>query len=118
MLKFSKRTQILEANDDPAFPKYVFSLTPIEQLPQYAKRTDCFLDVLGKITAVSNAAIVRNTSGDLMMRRIIKLQDHKGITIDLSLSGQRALEFNAEAVFDVGEPSRNCNLCGHFNEGV
>jgi len=33
--------------------------------------------VLGKITAVSNAAIVRNTSGDLMMRRIIKLQDHK-----------------------------------------
>jgi len=103
MLKFSKRTQIFEANDDPAFPKYVFSLTPIEQLPQYARRTDRFLDVLGKITAVSNAAIVRNTSGDLMMRRIIKLQDHKGTTIDLSLSGQRALEFNAEAVFDVGQ---------------
>jgi hypothetical protein len=34
-------------------------------------------DVLGKIVAVSNAAVVRNTSGDLMMRRIIKLQDLK-----------------------------------------
>ena len=43
MLKFSKRTQIFEANDDTAFPKYVFSLTPIEQLPQYARRTDRFL---------------------------------------------------------------------------
>ena len=43
MLKFSKRTQIFEANDDPAFPKYVFSLTPIEQLPQYARRIDRFL---------------------------------------------------------------------------
>jgi len=32
-------------------------------------------DVLGKITAVSNPAVVRNTAGDLMMRRIIKLQD-------------------------------------------
>jgi len=28
---------------------------------------------------------------------------HRGNTIDLSLSGQRALEFNAEAVFDIGQ---------------
>jgi replication factor A1 len=33
--------------------------------------------VLGKITAVSNAALVRDTSGELLMRRIIQLQDHK-----------------------------------------
>jgi replication factor A1 len=44
MLKFSKRTQVTEAkSDDTTFPKYVFSLTPIELLPQYVRRTDCFL---------------------------------------------------------------------------
>jgi len=87
----------------PLFQKYVFSLTPIEMLPQYARRTDRFLDVIGRITAISNAAVARNTSGDLMMRRLITLQDHKGNTIDLSLSGQRALQFDAEAVFDIGQ---------------
>jgi replication factor A1 len=46
MLKFSKRTQVTEAtNDDTTFPKYVFSLTPIELLPQYVRRTDRFLGV-------------------------------------------------------------------------
>jgi replication factor A1 len=29
------------------------------------------VDVIGKITAISNAAVARNTSGDLMMRRMI-----------------------------------------------
>ncbi|XP_039817031.1 uncharacterized protein LOC120679494 [Panicum virgatum] len=57
------------------FPKYTFSLTPIEILPQFAKNKERFLDVLGKITAVSNPAVVRNTARDLMMTRIIKLQD-------------------------------------------
>lgn len=104
MLKLIMRTEIFEGNsNDTSFPKYVFSLTPIEILPQYARRTDRFLDVIGKITAISNAAVARNTSGDLMMRRLITLQDHKGNTIDLSLSGQRALEFDAEAVFDIGQ---------------
>jgi len=104
ILKLIMRTQIFEGNsNDTNFPKYVFSLTPIEMLPQYARRTDRFLDVIGKIIAISNAAVVRNTSGDLMMRRLITLQDHKGNTIDLSLSGQRALEFDAEAVFHIGQ---------------
>jgi replication factor A1 len=44
MLKFSKRTQVIEAkSDDTSFPKYVFSLTLIELLPQFARRTDRFL---------------------------------------------------------------------------
>lgn len=120
MLKLIMRTEIFEGNsNDTSFPKYVFSLTPIEILPQYARRTDRFLgkknislhiisclpfdlhisikytsnlchmfryhdlqsflnvDVIGKITAISNAAVARNTSGDLMMRRLITLQDHK-----------------------------------------
>ena len=108
ILKLIMRTQIFEGNsNDTTFPKYVFSLTPIEMLPQYARRTDRFLgnknncsqtfilasqllhmlfhnlksfwnaDVIGRITAISNATVARNTSGDLMMRRLITLQDHK-----------------------------------------
>jgi len=44
ILKLIMRTQIFEGNsNDTTFPKYVFSLTPIEMLPQYARRTDRFL---------------------------------------------------------------------------
>ena len=44
ILKLITRTQIFEGNsNDTTFPKYVFSLTPIEMLPQYARRTDRFL---------------------------------------------------------------------------
>lgn len=44
MLKLIMRTEIFEANsNDTSFPKYVFSLTPIEILSQYARRTDRFL---------------------------------------------------------------------------
>ena len=43
ILKLIMRTQIFEGNsNDTTFPKYVFSLTPIEMLP-YARRTDRFL---------------------------------------------------------------------------
>jgi len=44
MLKFGIRTELIHADtDDTTFPKYVFSLTPIEDLAQYVGRTDCFL---------------------------------------------------------------------------
>jgi hypothetical protein len=44
MLKLVMRTEISEGNsNDTSFPKYVFSLTPIEMVPQYEMRTDRFL---------------------------------------------------------------------------
>lgn len=44
MLKLIMRTEISEGDsNDTSFPKYVFSLTPIEILPQYERRTDRFL---------------------------------------------------------------------------
>jgi hypothetical protein len=44
MLKLIMRTQIFEGDsNDTSFPKYVFSLTPIEILPQYEGRIDRFL---------------------------------------------------------------------------
>ncbi|KAG2644381.1 hypothetical protein PVAP13_2KG411711, partial [Panicum virgatum] len=102
MLRLNRRTIIVKSNaNDLEFPKYTFSLTPIEILPQFVKNKERFLDVLEKITAVSNPAVVCNTAGDLMMRRIIKLQDLRGNTIDLSLSGMRSLEFDGDAVLQI-----------------
>ncbi|WVZ49281.1 hypothetical protein U9M48_000652 [Paspalum notatum var. saurae] len=103
MIKLNTRTCIFPCAETINFPKYTFSLTPFEILPQYIRRTDRFLDVIGKITGVSNAAKVYNTSGDPMMRRVIRLQDLMGNVIELSLSGKRATEFPAEAVLDVGQ---------------
>ncbi|WVZ87493.1 hypothetical protein U9M48_034124 [Paspalum notatum var. saurae] len=103
MIKLNTRTCIFPCTETINFPKYTFSLTPFEILPQYIRRTDRFLDVIGKITGVSNAAKVYNTSGDPMMRRVIRLQDLMGNVIELSLSGKRATEFPAEAVLDVGQ---------------
>ncbi|KAG2605195.1 hypothetical protein PVAP13_4NG109819 [Panicum virgatum] len=113
MLKFIMRTQIFEGNsNETSIPKYVFSLTPIEMLPQYARRTDRFLDVIGKITAISNAAVARNTSGDLMMRRLITLQDHnvpnKKIPCLISLKYLQGKH----------NSSRHSNICGHTHENI
>ncbi|WVZ79133.1 hypothetical protein U9M48_026744 [Paspalum notatum var. saurae] len=103
MIKLNTRTCIFPFAETINFPKYTFSLTPFEILPRYIRRTDRFLDVIGKITGVSNAVKVYNTSGDPMMRRVIRLQDLMGNVIELSLSGKRATEFPAEAVLDVGQ---------------
>ncbi|WVZ78703.1 hypothetical protein U9M48_026370 [Paspalum notatum var. saurae] len=103
MIKLNTRTCIFPCAETINFPKYTFSLTPFEILPQYIRRTDRFLDVIGKITGVSNAAKVYNTSGDPMMRRVIRLQDLMGNVIELSLSCKGATEFPAEAVLDVGQ---------------
>ncbi|CAD6266927.1 unnamed protein product [Miscanthus lutarioriparius] len=105
MIRLNKRTIIAVPNDQPdSFPKYTFSLTPFTSLLQYLKNEN-FLDVIGRIIAVSNAANVYLSSGDLMMRRLIKLQDLSGNTIDLSLVGKRALEFDGETVLKVGQQS-------------
>ncbi|WVZ82881.1 hypothetical protein U9M48_030090 [Paspalum notatum var. saurae] len=103
MIKLNTKTCIFPCAETINFPKYTFSLTPFEILPQYIRRIDRFLDVIGKITGVSNAAKVYNTSGDPMMRRVIRFQDLMGNVIELSLSGKRATEFPAEAVLDVGQ---------------
>jgi replication factor A1 len=44
MIKLNKRTQIRDAHNQPSdFPKYTFSLIPIEKLPDYAKSKERFL---------------------------------------------------------------------------
>jgi replication factor A1 len=105
MIKLNKRTCIIEAKDQPMdFPKYTFDLVSFDKLHDFTSKTDRFLgtkltfislhvtiifymqcynqilysifaDVIGKIIAVSNAAMISTSSSDYRMRRIVKLQD-------------------------------------------
>jgi replication factor A1 len=44
MIKLNRRTHIVQAANPPIdFPKYTFSLVPIDRLPDYLNKTDRFL---------------------------------------------------------------------------
>uniref|UniRef100_A0A804Q5Y3 Replication protein A 70 kDa DNA-binding subunit B/D first OB fold domain-containing protein n=1 Tax=Zea mays TaxID=4577 RepID=A0A804Q5Y3_MAIZE len=104
MVKLNKRTIVLEDKDEiQGFPKYTFSLTPLDKLDQYKNKTDRFIDVIAKISGVSNVAKVPTTSGDQQMRRVVLLEDLKGNMIELSLSRKRVLEFDGDQILDVGQ---------------
>ncbi|XP_052152586.1 uncharacterized protein LOC127770843 [Oryza glaberrima] len=77
---------------------YISKITVNNAKPSYRA-----VDVIGKIIAVSNAAMISTSSLDYRMRRIVKLQDLSGKTIDLSLSGKRAVEFDGETILEVGQ---------------
>ncbi|KAG2613225.1 hypothetical protein PVAP13_4KG345276 [Panicum virgatum] len=104
MIRLNIRTQIAQLQDEPSdFPKYAFSLAPFPNLYQHAGNTEKFLDVIGRILAVSNTARVLTSSGTLKWKRIIHLGDLSGNMIELSLWGPRALEFQGESVYNIGQ---------------
>lgn len=104
MIRLNIRTQIAQLQDEPSdFPKYAFSLAPFPNLYQHGGNTEKFLDVIGRILAVSNAARVLTSSGTLKWKRIIHLGDLSGNMIELSLWGPRALEFQGESVYNIGQ---------------
>ncbi|KAL6615238.1 hypothetical protein ACP70R_037508 [Stipagrostis hirtigluma subsp. patula] len=104
MIKLTRRTLIAPVNPEPAaFPKYVYTLTPLASLGNHLNKTEKFLDVLGQITAVSNAALVR--IGDkLQVKKIIVLKDLRKVQLDLL--GLRAHEFDEEEVLRVSEEEK------------
>ncbi|XP_062203380.1 replication protein A 70 kDa DNA-binding subunit A-like [Phragmites australis] len=104
MIRLNRRTEIAEVqNEPPDFLKYTFSLTAFPDLYQHTNKTDQFLDVIGQIILVSNTARVLTSQGKLQTKRIINMQDLSGNRIDLSLWGPRALEFNGESVYEIGQ---------------
>jgi len=106
MIRLNQYTEIAEPKDPaPDFPKYTFSLTPISELNQYIGNQGAFLDVIEKITAVSNAATLETSSGTIKLRRIIHLVHHSENMIELSLFGPRAQEFDGDTVYEVGRKS-------------
>jgi replication factor A1 len=46
MMALNRRTCIAKSNaQDLEFPKYTFSLTPIEMLPKFVRNNECFLGI-------------------------------------------------------------------------
>lgn len=108
MIKLNKRTQIAQVHPEPLeFPRYVYTLTPIAELPDHVNKKDKFLgnmylvhiyctltyiffsfthvnlsfikfpDVIRQVVAISNAALVRNSFGKQQMKRIVILRDER-----------------------------------------
>ncbi|XP_062203488.1 replication protein A 70 kDa DNA-binding subunit A-like [Phragmites australis] len=104
MIRLNRRTIITQvAAEPPSFPRYVYTLTPLSALQQYTNRTKKFLDVIGQITIVPNAAIIWLTNERQQVKRIIILQYLSGTTIEVSLWGSRATEFDGDLVHQIGQ---------------
>jgi replication factor A1 len=56
MLKLNIRTKIIQLNNDiPGFPKYTFSVTPLDKLGDYLNKTEYFL---GKIIQILHKSYI------------------------------------------------------------
>ncbi|CAN6247252.1 unnamed protein product [Urochloa humidicola] len=104
MIRLSQRSIITPILPEPPnFPKHVYNLVPFSELPQHVNLSNRFLDVIGYVAAVSNVAKVRYGYGKLETKRIVILKDEKGSSIEISLWGSRATEFDGEIVYKNGQ---------------
>lgn len=104
MIKLNRRTTITAVEPEPPmFPKITYMLTPFSELEQHKNMKDRFLDVIGQIVAVSNVANFHTSAAKTQMRRTITLRDISGMTINLSLAGERATKFDGDKIYDLGQ---------------
>ncbi|CAL5085432.1 unnamed protein product [Urochloa decumbens] len=104
MIKLNKRTEITPVEPEPAiFPKVTCMLTPFSELEQHRNLKDKFLDVIGQIVAVLNVANFHTAAGKTQTRRTVTLRDISGMTVNLSLAGSRAIEFDGDAIYELGQ---------------
>ncbi|WVZ69491.1 hypothetical protein U9M48_018266 [Paspalum notatum var. saurae] len=89
--------------DQKDFPKYTFLLTPFTELPKLEGNNEYFIDVIGRVTALSDATQFTTTNGDVRMKRLIHLMDLRGNKIEISLWGPRAGEFPGDQILQAGE---------------
>ncbi|TVU26398.1 hypothetical protein EJB05_28943, partial [Eragrostis curvula] len=93
---------VASVSDD--FPRFVFRLVPLSQLDSRVGNQEYFTDVLGTVIAVSKVSHVRlSSSSSDTARRTILIKDLSGFEVKLVLWGNRAIEFDAEGVFEMGQ---------------
>ncbi|KAE8818343.1 replication protein a 70 kda dna-binding subunit d isoform x1 [Hordeum vulgare] len=105
MIKFTPWTSVTHVNDiTPDFPLYVYNLMPFSDLPSRIGAQDYFVDVIGQIVGVSQLAQIRmpSSSSDTP-KRVIALRDNRNTEMKIVLWGQRAIEFEAQLVYDNGQ---------------
>ncbi|CAO2161539.1 unnamed protein product [Urochloa humidicola] len=104
MIRLNRRTKITPVEPEPPlFPKVTYMLTPFSELERHKNMKKNFLDVIGQIVAISNVSNFHTPAGTVQMRRIITLRDVSGMTINLSLAGARAVEFDGDKIYELGQ---------------
>ncbi|KAG2544373.1 hypothetical protein PVAP13_9KG027320 [Panicum virgatum] len=105
MIRFTKYTQVDKVVPKPKnFPRFVYNLVPFSEIPSHVNSTARFLDVIGYVTAISN--VTKVFSGNkLQLRRNITIKDRNGDSLQVSLIGQRAMEFPEQMVLKIAKQS-------------
>ncbi|RLM98558.1 replication protein A 70 kDa DNA-binding subunit B-like [Panicum miliaceum] len=108
MIKLTPWTRMVPVNTaTDSFPRFVFHLSPLADLSSRVGSQMYFtelLDVLAMVVAVSNVTYVRvATNSTDTPRRVIVLKDLSGFEIKLVLWGSRAIEFDADTVYRLGQ---------------
>ncbi|KAM0904043.1 hypothetical protein ACQ4PT_018277 [Festuca glaucescens] len=104
MVQFTRYTTVQEMPGlADTYPFCTYSLTSFADIPAPAIRPACFVDVIGKIKMVSDIVPVQSIYQTAASNtRTIILKDLLGNELRLVLWGERALEFDAEAVHAIG----------------
>nr|ADB85379.1 putative retrotransposon protein [Phyllostachys edulis] len=102
MIEIGYYTEIEELFDAaPTFPMYAYTLTPLENLDSYIGETRNFLDVIGVVKAVSNAASIQGSNqSSTTTKRLVVIKDAKDCETTVTLWGQRAKDFDGEYVYE------------------
>ncbi|KAL6626907.1 hypothetical protein ACP70R_030633 [Stipagrostis hirtigluma subsp. patula] len=100
MIEFTCYTIIEPATDAPDdFPTITYDLVPLPELPDFRGDNRKFLDAIGIITRVSEVAMVHLSNQPAPTQcRDVFIKDLSGFEMKLTLWGQRALDFNIDAV--------------------
>lgn len=108
MIQFTLYTTVILARNPPStFPKYVYSLTPFDEIEAHVGIEKNFLDVLGIVTEVHSLRPI-HISGqpDPTITRDIILKDLDNKSLRITLWANRAAQFNIDTVYNAttGKP--------------
>ncbi|CAN6170312.1 unnamed protein product [Urochloa humidicola] len=107
MIRFTQWTTVHESSESTSpIPKYVYDLLDFEEFPSRIGQVECFVDIIGIITGVSEiASVYLPSSNGSTSKRVISLRDLRNNKINLVLWGNRANQFDGETVHSIGQES-------------
>ncbi|RLM56191.1 replication protein A 70 kDa DNA-binding subunit-like [Panicum miliaceum] len=122
MLELTCHTKISVATEPITEPKYVYRLTPFEELPDYINDTKNFHDVLGIITEINEPQWTTFTNQpNPTLRRDIKIKSKTGQEMRLALWGSKATQVTLPSdLMSTDKPTvillTGCLIKNYFSE--